>query len=215
LVTDVDGDAAEGTGEELRAAGFDAAATRLDVRDEDGWTAAVAVAEERLGPLRSLVNNAAIFSYGTIDEETPETWREMLDVNLTGAFLGIRAVLPGMLAAGKGAIVNVSSIWALVASPSDAAYHASKGALLALTRNAAVTYAERGIRVNAVCPGVIATAATAETVPGDPVERARARTPLGRDADPAEVAAVVGFLCSAEASYVTGATWTVDGGYTA
>lgn len=215
MVTDIDQLAADKVAHGLASRGLAAASAGLDVREEGDWRIAVADAEHRLGPLRALVNNAAIFSYGTIDEESVDTWRRMLDVNLTGAFLGIRAALPALIASGEGSIVNISSVWALSASPSDAAYHAGKGGLLALTRNAAVTYAERGVRVNAVCPGVVATDATAETEEGDPVEMARARTPLGRDAAPAEIASVVGFLCSPEASYVTGANWTVDGGYTA
>ncbi len=214
LLTDIDAEAAERTAAGLRDRGLTTRAAAHDVTDPAGWARVVEDAVATFGSLEVLVNNAAIFSWSTIDEEDLETWRQVLEVNLTGPFLGIKSALPALSDAEAPAVVNISSIWALSASGSDAAYHASKGGLLALSRNAAATYAGRGIRVNAVCPGVIATAATADSTPGDPVELARARTPLGRDAEPAEIAAVVAFLASSESSFVTGAVWTADGGYT-
>jgi 3alpha(or 20beta)-hydroxysteroid dehydrogenase len=214
LVADIDFEAAERTAAALAERGLAARAAEHDVTDPEAWERVVGEAVDAFGSLDVLVNNAAIFSWATIDDEDLETWRQMLEVNLTGPFLGIKIAAPALVKGESPSIVNISSIWALSASPSDAAYHASKGGLLGLSRNAAATYADRGIRVNAICPGVIATAATAETTENDPVERTRARTALGRDAEPAEIAAVVAFLASAESSYVTGAVWTADGGYT-
>lgn len=151
---------------------------------------------------------------GRLDEASRDEWEEALKVNATGAWLGMRACLPALRRRGGGSIVNVASTYALIGSPTSTAYHASKGALRALTRAAAVELAPEGIRVNAVYPGIIRTRMTAN-LPEEAWRRIVGATPLGREGTVQEVAAAVLFLASPESSYVLGAELTVDGGYTA
>jgi len=186
-----------------------------DVADAEDWDAVVARASEIGGPADVLVNNAGILGTGrSVHEEDVHGWDQVLDVNLKGVFLGMRAVLPGMLDAGRGSIVNTSSMWGLVAAHDFAAYHASKGAVTVLTKNAAVTYADRGIRVNSVHPGMIDTPMNA-TMPEDAAVWILDRIPLARAGKPTEIAEAVVFLASDESSYVTGVSLPVDGGFVA
>jgi len=185
---------------------------RLDVTSESDWAAAIEGCRTRFGPPSILVNNAGVVRLEPIANETLDGWNAVVSVNLTGVFLGMRATLPGMRAARRGAIVNVSSIWGAVAAEGAAGYHASKGGATVLTRNAAVTYARDGIRVNSVHPGQVRTPMTAETGTEPFVVE---RTPLGRAAVPEEIASVVAWLVSRDASFVTGAEIFVDGGFTA
>jgi NAD(P)-dependent dehydrogenase (short-subunit alcohol dehydrogenase family) len=211
VIADVDDQRGPATADRI---GANCHFARLDVTSEADWTSVLERTARELGPPAVLVNNAAAYSAAPIDAESLDQWTQVLTTNVTGAFLGMRAVLPHMRAAGSGAIVNVASAWAHVAHPSSAAYHASKGALVALTRNAAVTCAPDGVRVNAVSPGNIATESNEAADVAGAVADVRAATPLGRDATPAEVAATVAFLVSSEAAYITGAVLLVDGGYT-
>jgi 3alpha(or 20beta)-hydroxysteroid dehydrogenase len=213
VVADVRRDAADAVAAEL---GDAALAVELDVTDEDAWIAAVAVAEERFGPLTTLVNNAGVSGPAWLVDETPEAFRRTLDVNLVGAFLGIKHAAPSIARAGGGSIVNISSISGLGGFAGGGAYAASKWALRGLTRVAAADLAPLRIRVNAVLPGVVDTemlrgdGATAEEL----VERNRSRLLLERLGQPEDVAALVLFLASERSSYITGADLLVDGGWT-
>jgi 3alpha(or 20beta)-hydroxysteroid dehydrogenase len=178
----------------------------LDVTDEDSWARAVAGAVERFGSLSVLVNNAGIINGNLIDQYEVAQWRAILDVNLTGTFLGIRASVPAMKAAGVGSIINVSSVEGFRGSPGLHGYTASKFAVRGLSKSAALELAEHKIRVNSVHPGFIRTPMT-EGIPEDFLT-----IPLGRGADPAEVSAMVVFLASDESSYCTGSEFVVDGG---
>jgi NAD(P)-dependent dehydrogenase (short-subunit alcohol dehydrogenase family) len=191
---------------------LDGADVRLNVASEADWARAVEHCRATLDAPTVLVNNAGVARFEGVEEETLEGWRAVLDVNLTGVFLGMRAVLPAMRAQRRGAIVNVSSIWGVVGTAGAAAYHASKGGVTVLTKNAAVTYAADGIRVNSIHPGQVRTPMT-EASGTEPF--VVARTPLGRAAVPAEIAAVAVFLASRESSFVTGAAVAADGGYLA
>lgn len=180
---------------------------RHDVSAPDDWAAAVAEAVETWGRLDILVNNAGIYTVNRIEDETLDRFRRILDVNLLGTFLGIQAALPVMRAAGGGSIVNVSSLAGMKGIPGHAAYGASKWAVRGLTRTAAAELGRFGIRVNSVHPGPIRTSMLPE---GD--ESRFAQMPLRRTGGPEEVARLVLFLASDEASYITGAEHLVDGG---
>ena len=136
----------------LTERGLAALACHLDVTDQSGWDTAVTRCQEVFGAPTMLVNNAGVYRKEAIHEETLEGWQQVMDVNVVGPFLGMKAVLPSMIASKRGAIVNISSIWGTAAVEGFAAYSASKAAVAMLSRNAAVTYAKDGIRVNAVSP---------------------------------------------------------------
>jgi NAD(P)-dependent dehydrogenase (short-subunit alcohol dehydrogenase family) len=186
----------------------------LDVSDLDSWTALTREVGENEGGLDILVNNAGLVgSYDTITDISIESWHAIVAVNQTGTFYGIRSCVPLMRARGAGSIVNVSSIWGLVGASGVCAYQASKGAVSTMSKNASVTYAPEGIRVNSVHPGLIITPMTnaQDQAISDGIV---AVTPMGRAGRPEEVAAAIAFLASDAASYITGAQLTVDGGYT-
>lgn len=188
----------------------------LDVTREQHWRAAIEQVRMRYGRLDILVNNAGIGMPGPLVDLALCDWRAVMAVNLDGAFLGIKHAVPAMRQSGGGAIVNIASMLATVAVPDAAAYSASKAGLLALTRAAALELAVDRISVNAVSPGWIDTPLLRSRLAAQPEREAAmlAKTPAGRLGSPAEVAAAVQYLASAEAAFVTGTTITLDGGYT-
>lgn len=187
----------------------------LDVSSPQDWGRVVERIVAKHGRIDVLVNNAGIVkSYEPVHGTDLESWQQVLSVNLTGSFLGMQAVLPTMRAAGKGSIVNFSSIWGNVGVGGAAAYNAAKGGVRNMTKNAAVTYAKENIRVNSVHPGLIRTPlveAQADEMNAEII----ARTPMGRMGTPQEVAYGCVFLASDESSFVTGSELIIDGGYLA
>jgi NAD(P)-dependent dehydrogenase (short-subunit alcohol dehydrogenase family) len=178
---------------------------------------AVAQATQAFGPLNAVVNNAGIQRYGTAEQTTLELWREVLDVNLTAAFLISRAAIPQLRLAGGGSIVNVGSVQSTTAQRGAVAYVTSKHALLGLTRAMAVDHAHERIRVNCVCPGTVDTpmfrwTASLDPNPDSVVKACEEMHPTGRIARPEEIAEVVAFLLTDAASFVTGTEIDVDGG---
>lgn len=187
----------------------------LDVSDIDGWRALVGEILDSRRRIDILVNNAGIvLDYAQIIETDLENYERVVAVNQTGTFLGMQAVLPSMKSARAGSIVNISSIWGSVGAAGAAAYHAAKGAVRNMTKNAAISYAADGVRVNSVHPGLIWTPLI--EAQSDEMNKAIiAVTPMGRMGTPDEVAAACLFLASDESSFVTGAELNVDGGYLA
>ncbi|HTQ26180.1 MAG TPA: glucose 1-dehydrogenase [Candidatus Binataceae bacterium] len=187
---------------------------RLDVTRAADWRAAVEACEREFGGLDILVNNAGILNVKGVGDTSEEEWDAVINVNQKGVWLGTKAAAPAMKKRGAGSIINISSIYGLIGSGGSAAYHASKGAVRLLTKTAAVEYAPFNIRVNSVHPGVIKTPMTDIFAEKD-LDAIAALAPMKRAARPEEVGYVVLFLATDEASFVTGAEYVVDGGYTA
>ncbi|WP_182481519.1 SDR family NAD(P)-dependent oxidoreductase [Nocardioides immobilis] len=186
---------------------------KLDVTQADDWAAAVDLAVNLHGRLTTLVNNAAIFSADGTQDVTQETFRHVLSVNLEGQWLGMRAALPALVEFGNSSIVNICSVYAHLATPDAVAYHASKGGVLIMTRSTALEYVGRGVRVNAVNPGAIDTLFAGSATPD--AGAISSVVPLGRSADPREIAHASLFLASDDASYITGTEIVADGGWSA
>jgi 3alpha(or 20beta)-hydroxysteroid dehydrogenase len=206
VICDVLDDEGHAVAEELGDAAY---FVHLDVTDPGGWDAAVEMATNRFGRLDALVNNAGIVKMGSIRGSSLSDWQQVLDVNLTGAYLGMRAVIEPLIAVGGGSIVNISSVEGLAGSSHLHAYVAAKFGLRGITKSAAVELASYGIRVNSIHPGLVHTPMSAGVT-----EDFMAPIPLRRGAAPDEVSAFVVFLVSNESSYATGAEFVVDGGLT-
>jgi NAD(P)-dependent dehydrogenase (short-subunit alcohol dehydrogenase family) len=219
VVADVVADQAGAVVDEIVAGGGSALAVTVDVSDGAQVEAMVAAAVNGFGGLQVLFNNAGIFpdDDGGVLDTPPETWQRVMEVNLKGVWLGCRAAVPAMLASGGGSIINVASFVALMgAATAQIAYTASKGGVLAMTRELAVEYARHGIRANSLCPGPIETPLLAELL-ADPERRQRRliHIPIGRFGRPEEIAKAALFLASDDASFITGSALVVDGGITA
>ncbi len=195
--------------------GPDARFVLADVGDERAVRALVHACAERLGPPTVLVNNAGVNATYDPTAMTEAQWDAFFAVDLKAAWLTAKHVLAHMLAAGQGAIVNVSSIHAHATLPGFFPYAAAKAGLAGLTRSLALDYGPHGIRVNCVCPGFTDTRLLRDGIARSGADAMRAAVALGRIAEPDEIAAAIAFLASPDASYVTGATLTVDGGLTA
>jgi 3alpha(or 20beta)-hydroxysteroid dehydrogenase len=189
-------------------------AMQLDVTREVDWATAVDTVVGRHGRLDVLINNAGIIAYEPLHEVEMTAWLRMIAVDQTGVFLGMREAVRVMRRQKSGSIVNISSIWGSAAVAGAHSYHAAKGAVRNMSKNAAMTYVADGIRVNSVHPGFIHTSLTDAQAP-DLNEAVIASTPMKRGGKPIEVAYGCLFLASDEASYVTGAELVIDGGYLA
>jgi NAD(P)-dependent dehydrogenase (short-subunit alcohol dehydrogenase family) len=203
---------------EIKAKGGSAAFFRADVTKAADNKAMVEFAEKTFGALHVLFNNAGIFpdEDGSVVDTEEAVFDRVINVNLKGVFFGCKYGIPALLRAGGGSIINTASFVALMgAATSQSAYTASKGGVLALTREIAVEFARQGIRANSLCPGPVNTPLL-QNLLSDPVRKARriVHLPMGRLAEPEEIANGALFLASDESSYVTGATFLVDGGTT-
>lgn len=222
VVADYDFDAAQQFARELADSGAEVLAVDLDVRSEAGWQDAVVTVEDAFGSIDVLLNNAGTGSSRDENDQTirlhalsATEWDRVFDINVRGVFLGIRAVVPSMRRAGGGSIINISSIGGIVGSRVSA-YGSSKGAVRSMSKAAAIRLASEGIRVNSIHPGIVRTGMTSVMLGSEESRTAAyARYPMGRVAEPMEIAEGVAFLASERASFMTGSEVVIDGGLTA
>ncbi len=220
LVADIEDDAGSAVVEEIKQAGGDAVFQHTDISDESSASSAVQAAVDAFDKVDILVNNAAAFVFGSIEDVTRDDWDRVFGVNVIGPANCVKAVLPVMRENGGGAIVNLASVSGFVAQPSFIPYNSSKGAVLQLTKCLAMDLATDNIRVNAICPGTIHTRATETHINALGLDRDQALSDFGQDSPmkrvgaPREVAYGVLFLASDEASFITGEALVIDGGAT-
>ncbi len=208
-IADIDIDAAANTAEDI---GNGALGVELDVTDPESWTNAAGAIARDLGPVTALVNNAGIAGRSAPAWELSiEEWHQVIAIDLTGVFIGCRTVLPGMMEAGYGRIVNIASIAGKEGNPNASPYSAAKAGVIGLTKSLAKEVATRGVLVNAVTPAVIATPIL-EQLSQEHIDYMTSRIPMGRVGQPEEVAELIGFLCSDKLSFSTGAVFDISGG---
>ena len=200
----------------IRELGCEATYAHLDVTEEEDWRKLVELTESKYGRLDILVNNAGIIATQRIDETSVQEWNKLMDVNLTGVFLGTKQAIPALRRSGDGSIVNISSTAGIVGIGRSAAYNASKGAVRLFTKATAIQHAKDNIRCNSVHPGPINTPFLQELLDNpERLQERLSRVPLGRLGTPEDIAFGVLFLASDEASYMTGSELVIDGGATA
>lgn len=210
-VTDIRESAGRAIADEVIAAGGDALCLHHDVADEASWASVVAATVARFGGITTLVNNAGLNHMRGVEDETVEGWNHIVSIDQMGTWLGMRAVMPHLRASGNGAIVNISSVLGIMATVTCLSFHAAKGAVRMMSSAAAQEYAAQGVRINSIYPGMIDTPQLDTMLPAER-EMIRTSIPMKRIGLPQEVANCALFLCSDEASYVTGAEIIVDGG---
>ncbi len=221
VLTDLAGDTGQAVADEITGASGRALFLTQDVADEARWAEVVAETLDRFGRLDVLVNSAGIATGGGgLLEVSYEAWRTMITINLDGTFLGMKAAAPAMVAAGRGSIINLSSILGKVGAAGAPAYCASKGGVMMLTKSAALELAPLGVRVNSVHPGYIETPMVQNIFHGsengnEMRDAIISRHAMGRLGAPREIADGIVFLASDESSFMTGAELVIDGGYTA
>ncbi|GAA0691078.1 SDR family oxidoreductase [Marinobacterium maritimum] len=224
VLADIQAEAANAAVETFRSQQLSASAVQLDVSSEETWRSAIETVEREQGRLDVLVNNAGIGEGGTLESTSLETFNRVMAINVNGVFLGCKYAIPLMERSGGGSVINVSSIFGIVADQLTVAYSASKGAVRTMTKAVALDCASRnsGVRVNSIHPGFIETPmvmGAAAVTPAEIIEpyvaRTVGQTPMGRFGQPDELGDVIAFLASDASRFMTGSEVTVDGGFTA
>jgi NAD(P)-dependent dehydrogenase (short-subunit alcohol dehydrogenase family) len=220
VVADIDTAKGEETVQQIRAEGGEALFVRTDVGRDEDVERLVRTAVERYGKLDVLHNNVGVAIGGAVTETPPESWHRVLDINLGGVYRGCRFAIPEMIRNGGGSIINTASVQGMVGFPGWAGYAASKGGIIALTRQMAIEYAKHRVRVNCICPGTIRTPMLDEVLEKAPDPDALLRAwaeahPIGRFGLPEDIAYAALYLASDESSFITGHALVVDGGVTA
>ncbi|MCB5253427.1 MAG: glucose 1-dehydrogenase [Candidatus Cloacimonadaceae bacterium] len=213
IITDIDIENLNKLEKELSEAGVQVIAVKHDVALEPDWAAVAREAQQAFGKVDILVNNAGILASEGVEATNLEKWNQIIAVNQTGTWLGMKHIVPLIRKAGGGSIVNIASIYGLIGSGSSAAYQASKGAVRILSKTAAMEYAAENIRVNTIFPGAIETPMVSESISDEELQGLLASVPMKRIGKPDEVAFGVLFLASDESSYITGAELVIDGGW--
>lgn len=212
VVSDVLEQDGEAVAQRIRDRGQKAIFRKLDVSSEESWAATITAAVGEFGGLTTLVNNAAVFDPSGLEKTMPDGWDKVIAVNLTGTYLGMRAAMPHLRASGNGSVVNVCSLYGLVATRGFTAYHASKGGMRMLSKAAALEYATQGVRINSVYPGDTATPAQ-DNLTAEERAQVLSQVPMGREAESIEIAYGSLYLASDEARYLTGSELVIDGGW--
>ena len=212
VVTDILTAEGKETVASIKAGGGDAIFLQHDVTQEADWARVVADTIKQYGGLTTVVNNAGFANLKGVEEETLEGFNNIVAVCQTGVWLGMKAAMPALKKTGNGAIVNISSLYGIIGTPSMISYHGAKGAVRLMTKSAALEYAKQGVRVNSVHPGIIETP-LAKTLSAEYLKAITETTPMGRMGRPIDIATMSLFLCSDEAAFITGSEFVVDGGW--
>lgn len=217
VITDINKEAAINTAQEIQAMGAEAIFVQHNVSSEEDWKMVVSETISHFKKIDVLFNNAGIYIIKPLTAIEVDEWNRLMSINVTGVFLGMKHVIPVMVEQKSGSIINASSIAGLFGAPGHALYGASKGAVRIMTKDAAIEYAGKGVRVNSIHPGFIETAMTdyASEATGRTTAELNAAYPLGRMGTTEEVAHTVVFLASDESSFTTGTEFVIDGGATA
>lgn len=212
VITDVQEDLGEKVVSAIKSEGGDAIFIRQDVTSESDWANVAKTTVEEYGAITTLVNNAGVGNFTGVEEETLEGFNRVVAICQTGVWLGMKACMPALKKSGNGAIVNISSLFGIIGTPSMISYHGAKGAVRLMTKSAGLEYAQQGVRVNSVHPGIIETP-LAKTMGDEQMQAIIASTPMARVGRPIDIATMSLFLCTDEAAFITGAEFVVDGGW--
>lgn len=212
VISDIQEDLGANVVAAIKAEGGEAIFVRQDVTSESDWADLIKATIDQYGELTTLINNAGVANLEGVEDETLEGFNRVVAICQTGVWLGMKAAMPELKKSGNGAIVNISSLYGIMGTPSMVAYHGAKGAVRLMTKSAGLEYAKKGVRINSVHPGIIKTP-LAQTLSGDYVEMITKVTPMGRMGEPADIATMSLFLCSDEANFITASEFVVDGGW--
>lgn len=212
VISDVQDELGEGVATAISSDGGDAMFVHQDVTSESDWAGLVDATVKQYGSITTLVNNAGVGSFKGVEDEDLEGFNRVVAICQTGVWLGMKAVMPELKKTGNGAIVNISSLYGIIGTPSMVAYHGAKGAVRLMTKSAGLEYAKQGVRINSVHPGIINTP-LAGTLSDEYIQAITDTTPMGKMGEPIDIANMSLFLVSDEAKFITASEFVVDGGW--